>query len=331
MRVGEAVRSCGQAQDGLATPAQLRAVGIGRSVLSRALADGEVRRVRPGVYANGPLAPWPAHAVTHLGVAPELVQRVRAALLSLGDTATAAGRTAACLRGWGLLAEPVKVIDIAVARGRSRVRLAGVRSLQRRRVQREQLVVAEGSRPLWVTTAVATILECCRLLPYEEAVVACDSALRSGQVTLEQLRTAASGLRGNRAARRARRVLASCDPESGSVLESVLRVRMTDDGIDGFATQQVVRDARHRYILRSDFCFAAQRLVVETDGSRWHPDPVRDQGLDNRLAAAGWRVLRFTWAQVVHDPAAVLALVRAALGAGSQDCHLDAVAAAVAA
>jgi very-short-patch-repair endonuclease len=68
-------------------------------------------------------------------------------------------------------------------------------------------------------------------------------------------------------------------------------------------------------------------VVVETDGSRWHPDPVRDQGLDNRLAAAGWRVLRFTWAQVVHDPAAVLALIRAALtAAGSERCHLEAVA-----
>lgn len=119
MRVGEAVRSCGQAQDGLATPAQLRAAGITRSTLSRALGRAEVNRIHPGVYARSSLADWPVYSVTHLGVAPELVQHVRAALLSLGDTATAAGRTAACLRGWGLLVEPVKVIDVAVVQGRS--------------------------------------------------------------------------------------------------------------------------------------------------------------------------------------------------------------------
>lgn len=159
----------------------------------------------------------------------------------------------------------------------------------------------------------------------------CDSALRSGQVTLRELETAAARLRGVREARRVRRALASCDPRSGSVLESVLRVRMAGEGIGGFATQQVVRDASGRCILRSDFCFAGQRLLVESDRSRWHPDPARDQGRDNRLAAAGWRVLRFSWAQVVHDPSTVLALVRAALGAGSQDCHLGALTAVAAA
>jgi very-short-patch-repair endonuclease len=324
MRVDEALRSCGESSNGLATPAQLRAAGITRSSLSRALARGEVNRIRPGVYAQSPLAEWPVFSVTHTGVAPELVQHVRAALLSLGETATAAGRTAACLRGWGLLVEPLSTIDVAVARGRWRVRLAGVRPLQRRTVHREQMVVAPGSAALWVTTAVATVLDCCRLLPHEEAVVVCDSALRSGQVTVQELRTAAARLRGVREARRVRRALDSCDPRSGSVLESVLRVRMAEDGIDGFRTQRVVRDSTGRHILRVDFCFAAQRLVVETDGSRWHPDPVRDQGLDNRLAAAGWRVLRFTWAQVVHDPAAVLALIRAALGAGSHDAQVQA-------
>lgn len=317
MRVPGAVEECGRLQHGLVTPKQLRAVGIGRSVLSRALARGEVRRVRPGVYANGPLAPWPAHAVTHLGVAPELVQQVLAALLCLGQDATAGGRTAACLRGWGLLVEPQQEQDVVVAHFRGRAKLAGVRVLRRRTVQREQVRPLEDGAPIWVTTAAATVLDCCLLLPYEEAVVVCDSALRSGQVTLEELSAAATRVRGMRGARRVRRVLAGCDPESGSVLESVLRVRMTEDGIDGFATQQVVRDARGRHILRSDFCFAAVRLVVETDGSRWHPDPARDQGIDNRLAAAGWRVLRFTWRQVVHDPAAVLALIRAALRSGS--------------
>ena len=320
--VREAVEQCGRSRSGLVTPGLLRGAGVSRMALSRALGRAEVTRIHPGVYGLGPLAPWPLFSVTHEGVAPDLVQHVRAGLLSLGDSATAAGRTAACLRGWGLLVEPRGEIDVVVPRGRSRTRLAGVRVLQRRRVLREPLVLQSGSAPVWVTTAVATVLDCCRLLPHEEAVVVCDSALRSRQVTLAQLQAAAARLAGVREARRVRRALDGCDPEAGSVLESVLRVRMTGDGIDGFGTQQAVRDARGRHILRVDFQFAAQRLVVEADGSRWHPDPARDQGLDNRLGAAGWRVLRFTWAQVVHDPAAVLALLRDALSAGSESAQV---------
>lgn len=331
MRVRQAVEQCGGQHQGLATPATLRGAGVPRSTLSRALARGEVVRVRPGVYAAGALADWPVFSVTPAGVAQELVQHVRAVLLSLGDSATAGGRTAACLRGWGLLVEPQGTVDVVVARGRHRVRLAGVRVLQRRQVQRERIFPQSGQGGVWVTTAVATVLDCCRQLPHEEAVVVCDSALRSGQVTLKQLVLAASRLRGERGARRVRRALAGCDPESGSVLESVLRVRMVEDGICGFATQQVLRDARHRHIVRADFCFEVARLVVETDGARWHPDAARDQGIDNRLAAAGWRVLRFSWSQVLHDPAAVLALVRAALAAGSLDAQLEPRMAAVAA
>lgn len=323
MRVRQAVEQCGAQHQGLATPAALRSAGVLRSSLSRALARGEVVRVRPGVYAAGSLAAWPTFSVTHVGVAPELVQHVRAVLLSLGESAAAGGRTAACLRGWGLLVEPHGAVDVVVARGRHRVRMAGVRVLQRRRVRRERIHPQPGLAPIWVTTAVATVLDCCRQLPHEEAVVVCDSALRSGQVRLKQLQVAAARLRGDRRARRVRRVLASCDPESGSVLESVLRVRMNEGGVWGFATQQVLRDARGRHIVRADSCFAGAHLVVEADGARWHPEPVRDQGIDNRLAAAGWRVLRFSWAQVVHDPAAVLSLVRAALAAGSTDAHLD--------
>lgn len=323
MSVREALLRCGRPRQGLATAALLRAEGVTRSALSRAVRRGEVVRVHRGVYAAAPLGPWPVFAVTADGVVPELVQHVRAAMLSLGEAATVGARTAACLRGWGLLVEPLGVVDVVVPRGRHTVRLARARVLQRRRVQRERWTPGNGA-PLWITTAVATVLDCCRELAHEEAVVVCDSALRSRQVSIEQLRAAAERLPGLREARRVRRVLADCDPDSGSVLESVLRVRMVQDGLTGFATQRVLRDARGRRVHRVDFCFERARLVVEADGASWHQEPTRDRGIDNRLAAAGWRVLRFTWAQVLHDPAAVLDLVRAALDAGSGHAHLHA-------
>ena len=324
MSVSGALTACARTQQGLATAADLRAAGIARSTLSRARKDGEVHRIHRGVYACAPLADWPLHLVGPDGVAPAFVQRVRAALLALGEAATAWGTTAACLRGWGLLHEPQRTVDVAVPNGRKRRRnrLAGVRPLQRRRVGRESLLVLRGQAPLWVTDAVTTVLDCVRRLRHQEAVVLVDSALRSGQVSLAELRAAASALRGQRHVARVRRALDMCDPESGSVLESALRVELVEAGVTGFATQQVIRDAAGRYVRRVDFCFEQQRLVIEADGARWHPDAARDRVLVNRLVAAGWRVLRFTWSEVVHDPAATVALVRAALEVGSNDVHL---------
>jgi len=322
MTVRAAVDRCGEATQGLVTAAVLRADGVTRSRLSRAVARGEVARVRPGVYATDRLGDWPVFQVTPEGVAAAFVQRVRAVLLNLGPGAAAGGSTAACLPGWELLTEPLRSIEVVVDVDRSRVRLPGVTAVRRRDRHVELVAPLPQCRGLLVTSAVTTVVDCCTSLPLLDAVVVCDSALRSGQVTLAELQRAAGRRRGRRRAGRLRRVLALCDPGSGSVLESVLRVRMVEDRLVGLSTQVVVRDAAGRYVRRVDFCFDRYRLVVETDGARWHTGAVRDQAGDNRLAAAGWRVLRFTWGQVVHDPGAVLALVRVALTAGSSDTHL---------
>lgn len=306
---------------GLATRADLQRVGCSDGTLTRAVAGGSLVRVRPRVYALRPLPPRPRFAVTESGPAPAFVLHVRAALLSMGAEATACRRTAAALRGWGMLVEPTRLLEVAVAHGRSRVPAKDVRPVQRRAVERIRLAVGEGTDGLWVTSPVQTVLDCALDLPLVEAVVVCDSALRAGDVTVEELRLAAGRLGGVRDAAKVRRVLELCDPESGSVLESVLRVHLVLAGIEGFSTQRVLRDLPGQH-LRVDFCFVAAGLVVEADGVRWHQDPARDQARDNALAGLGWRVLRFTWADVVHDTARVLEDVRAALVCGCPSFHL---------
>lgn len=168
-----------------------------------------------------------------------------------------------------------------------------------------------------MTAAEQTVVDLALDRPLLEAVVACDSALRARGVTLAGLRAHVGRLRGRREAARLARVLDLADPECGSVLESVLRVRMVQDGITGFSTQLLISDHVGQHVLRADFAFAQARLVVEVDGARWHEDALRDRGRDNALACAGWRVLRFTWAEVVHEPAMVLAQIRAALASGA--------------
>jgi very-short-patch-repair endonuclease len=300
-----------QPQQGLVTARQLRGAGISRGAVARARADGRLVRVRPQVYAATPLPPWPVHLVTGEGAAPAAVLQVRAVLLSLGDQAVAAGSTAAWLRGWGMLNEPRGTVTVLVPHGRSRARLSAVRVLQRRSLSSE-LVRPVAGDALRATSAVRTALDCCLELPHRDAVVVVDSALRSGQVSLRELAHAARRL-PRRLVQRVLRVLSDADPASGSVLESVTRLELRAAGIGGFETQVEVRDRRGRRILRVDFCFEVARLVLETDGAAWHQHPSRDQGLDNRLAAAGWRVLRVSWALVVHDPRALIALVQDAL------------------
>jgi very-short-patch-repair endonuclease len=312
--VHEALASCGARQQGMASTRQLTSRGVTSPQLTVAVQSGVIVRLRRGVYAPAPLALLPRFVVTDLGVAPAYVAHVRAVLLGLGASATASGRTAAALRGWPMLVEPSRTVHVSVPHGRATASGRHVRAQQRRTLAREQLTPVVGCEPLWVTSAVQTVLDCSTELPLLQAVVVCDSALRSGQVTVDELRAAAQRLPGVTHAERARRVVRLSDPLSGSVLESVLRVHLLLAGIGGFATQHPLSRPGGQPLLRVDFCFPAAGLIIEVDGQKWHQDSHRDRRLDNALVALGWRVLRYTWGDVVHDSATVLDEVRAALG-----------------
>ena len=65
-----------------------------------------------------------------------------------------------------------------------------------------------------------------------------------------------------------------------------------------------------------DVLWPAERLVVEADGRATHLTPTafeRDRARDATLAVAGYRVVRFTWRQIVDEPEAVGATLRALL------------------
>jgi very-short-patch-repair endonuclease len=65
-----------------------------------------------------------------------------------------------------------------------------------------------------------------------------------------------------------------------------------------------------------DFFWPGQRLVVETDGRRFHSHArafERDRRRDQVLLAAGYRVMRVTWRQLMSEPMAVIARLAMAL------------------
>ena len=64
--------------------------------------------------------------------------------------------------------------------------------------------------------------------------------------------------------------------------------------------------------LRVDFLWRDARLIVETDGHATHGTREafeRDRLRDQRLIAAGWRVVRITWRQLTEEPERVARLI----------------------
>ncbi len=96
------------------------------------------------------------------------------------------------------------------------------------------------------------------------------------------------------------------DRPADSVLESEVAKLFRRNRLPAAAYQYPVH-LEGRFIARVDFAYPASRLAVEFDGHDSHRTPAqlqRDLTRQNLLVAAGWTVLRFTWADVVERPEA---------------------------
>jgi very-short-patch-repair endonuclease len=305
-------------QQGVATRAQLAAAGLTRRALERALSDGRLRRERTGLYVCSDRPARGLHLLSGGRCDPGYLAEVRAAVLTMGGDAAASRRTAAVLWGFDMFVEPslVELVELDVHPSRSRAERRGldVRRRAPRDVEERSVL---GTSPVRVTGPLRTVLDVAGTRPLTEAVVVADSALRTGRVALEDLQAAAALRARAASAEQVRRVVRWVDARSGSVLESLLRVLLAQHGILVPRTQLVVLDGDGAFVGRVDFAWPVERLIVETDGRRWH-DPAdardRDRLRTNAYARLGWSVLRFTWADVVHEPETVVAAVRACLG-----------------
>jgi Protein of unknown function (DUF559) len=70
---------------------------------------------------------------------------------------------------------------------------------------------------------------------------------------------------------------------------------------------------------KADFLWRAERLIAETDSRAFHTSRrafEHDRLRDQRLALAGFTVVRFTWRQVTRDPGGVGATLAGLLEAG---------------
>lgn len=173
-----------------------------------------------------------------------------------------------------------------------------------------------------VLTPLATTAYCLRDLSIREALSVGDSALRSGQVELRVLRARVAQLR-NRGAARARSRLDLLDARAANAFESCCRALLIEAGITGFEPQVTIRH-NGSWIGRADLAHQQLRIVIECDGFEQHGTldaMTRDCIRHTRLAAAGWRTLRFTWYQVMHRPDWVLEQIRDTIAAAQDSAY----------
>lgn len=160
-----------------------------------------------------------------------------------------------------------------------------------------------------VTTPLRTVLDCARRLPFDEALAVADSALRAGDVTRGELLAAASRLRGPGSAA-ARRVAEEADPLAANPFESVLRAQALEAGLR--VQPQLAVGARGA-VYHPDLVDRRMRLVIEADSFEFHTTReahAEDCVRYTALTIAGWRVIRFSWEQVMHSPAYVRSVLR---------------------
>jgi very-short-patch-repair endonuclease len=276
-------------QHGIVTRRQLLALGFSSRAVEHRRATGRLHLVGRGVYAVG----WPT-----------LDRRRRwiAAVLACGEDAALSHRSAAALLGIGI--EVQGRIDVSVRR-RSELRRPGLLIRGRPSLKAEEIGLSDG---IPVTSPVRTLIDLTTELDIVAVERAVNDADKRDLIDPEQLNFALDSYMGEPGVRPLRRLL------------DKLTFRLSDSDLEIYFRHIVVR-ARLPIPLSKqrvnrfevDFFWPDLRLVVETDGLRYHRTPtaqVRDARRDRAHVMAGMTPLRFTHYEVRYEPQQVAKALR---------------------
>lgn len=220
------------------------------------------------------------------------------------------GLSAAAYWGWEVKQQPVlPVVTVPAKRNLPATRRHGVavtwRDLPAHQVYQD-IVTRPGP----------TVIECARTLPFDEALAVADSALRHGDVDRDDLVTLALALPRGR--RRVLRVVEAADPLEANPFESVVRAIAL--GVTGLDVAPQVEIAEDDFFARPDLVDERRRVVIECDSFEFHGHRAALRSDCRRYTALtirGWRVLRFSWEDAMHDPGYVRRVLTAVVsGAG---------------
>ena len=268
-------------QHGVVSRAQLLQLGLSPDAIDHRLARGRLHPLWRGVYAVG---------------RPDVGRRGRwmAAVLACGPEARLSHRSAAEL--WRMVpARPPGLIEVTVPEGVRRAR-EGIRVHRRRRLGPP----SPSPAGIPVTDPITTVVDLSEQAPAGEVDAAINEADYLGLFDPPALRAALERMPPSRRVARLRDRLDRQELAlPATVLERLFLRIVRRAKLPPPETQR--RQTGHRV----DFLWRDPGLVVEADSFRYHRSTAKqsaDARRDNAHTTAGLATLRFTHAQVKHEP-----------------------------
>jgi very-short-patch-repair endonuclease len=273
---------------------QLKTIGLTASAVRDRVAAGRLYPVYRGVYAVGN-----ARLTKH--------GYWMAAVLAYGPKAVLSHRSAAAL--WRIRPDNRAKTDVSVPSRSARSRPGIV--VHRSRTLTPADCTTEDGIPC--TTPARTLLALAEVVDrrgLERAIEQAEVLRLFDLRAVEEVLTRANGRRG---ASVLRAVLADLQEPALTDTELEERFLMLCRAASLPRPEvNVWLDIDELPVVRADFLWRAERLVIETDGWETHGTRQafeRDRRRDERLKLAGYELLRFTWRRISADPSGVMRTV----------------------
>jgi very-short-patch-repair endonuclease len=265
------------AQHGVVARQQLLALGFSDGSVKRRVRGGRLHLLHRGVYAVG------HRSLTVDG-------RRMAAVMAAGRDAVLSHATAAA--AWELRRN-AGAIHVTIPGDPGRRRRTGLRVHRSRTLTPSDTTTHRG---IPITTPARTIIDLAHTLTGRPLEHALDLAEQRNLIDFGEFK--------RRPVPRSLQAVLSLYAAGATPTRSELEERflkLCDD--HGISRPNVNTRIEGREV---DFAWPDRRLIVEVDGYAYHRSPTAfedDRERDVNLVLAGWRVLRFTWAQITRRPA----------------------------
>jgi len=305
----QALSDLSLAQHGVFRLDQLEALGLTASAVRNWVAAGRLHRIHHTVYSLVP---------------KELLKReglYMAAVLACGEGAVLSHRSAAALlelRDWGHTK-----IEVTVPR-RSARRHDGIK-VHRSTTLTDEDVTEVNNIPC--TTVHRTLFDLAEVVTQRQLERSFDQAEISERLDLNAINDQLKRNPTRPAAKAVRNVLTTHyigRTPTWSENEEALLAITRELGIPDPDTNQFIVLDDGGPAIRVDFVWRDQRVIVEADSKKWHNTRQRfeqDRVRDQRLTAAGWKIIRTTWRQMKHRPHELRPLLLKLLAPGSRAAH----------
>jgi very-short-patch-repair endonuclease len=288
--VERAVAGIAGRQDNVISRDQLLGAGLGRGAIAHRVKAGTIQRLHWSVYLLGAAPPTP-------------MARARAAALACGDDAVVSHRSAAEV--FGLLPQSGGAVDVTVAARN----FAPREGITRHRVAHLPGQDVTSVRGLRVTSIARTICDLAATESRNDVMRAFQEALYRRVVTPRAL----GAVLTREPRRKGAPVIHSLidDPRMTRSERERLLLKLIDQAD---LPKPVSNVQLHGHLV--DIFWPDQRLILEFDGWGAHGHRLafdKDRKRDQKLVAAGYRVVRVTDKQLLEEPLAVIVRIAQAL------------------